>query len=195
MNRVSNYLFSRYIDEGETIVDVAHKHILVLKLDAAKSVFFGLIMPIFLMVIFPVYTFFFALWALGGVFAFLYHVYDWYYDAWILTDHGVVDVQRDGFFDFTSTRIDYHMIEGISYTIKGVLQTIFSYGDITIDKLGTNTRVILHKAKSPKHLERKVMKFQEKYVSDRSIRDHDALKGMLSEMIAYHVQSSKIKSK
>ncbi len=195
MNRLSTYLFSRYIDEGEEIIDVAHKHLLVLKLDAAKSIFFGLIMPAFLLVLFPAYLVFLIIWLIGGLVAMAYHFYDWYYDAWILTDHGVVDVQRNGLFDFTSTRIDYHMIEGISYTIRGVLQTIFSFGDITIDKLGTNTQVILHKAKAPKHLERKVVKLQEHYVSERSVRDHDALKGMLSEMIAYHVQSSKIKSK
>jgi len=84
------------------------------------------------------------------------------------------------------------MIEGISYTITGLWRTVFNYGDIVVDKLGTKTSVKLKDAANPKKLERAVMKYQEKFVNSKSIRDHHALKGMLSEMIAYHVQNDKI---
>ena len=88
------------------------------------------------------------------------------------------------------------MMEGMSYTIKGGIPTIFNYGDITVDKLGAQTFVVLKDASSPKKLERLVMKLQEKYVYERSVRDHHTLKGMLSDMIAYHhVQNEKLNSK
>ena len=87
------------------------------------------------------------------------------------------------------------MMEGIAYSIKGFWQTLFRYGDTTIDKLGAQTSVILLDAASPKKLERLVMKCQEKYIYERSIRDHYALKDMLSDMISYHVQNDKIEPK
>ncbi len=188
------FFFSRYLDEGEFILDVAHRHLLVLKVDSAKVSFFGLLIPLFLYWVFPAAGLLWILWMVIGVFALFDKYVSWYFDAWILTNVGIIDLDRDGFFDFTSTRLDYHLIEGVSYTVKGILQTIFNYGDMTVDKLGTKTSVILKDAANPKALERKMIAYQEKYVNSKSIRDHEALKGMLSEMIAYHVQNGKIES-
>lgn len=189
------YFFRGYLDEGEHILEVAHRHVLVLKVDSAKASFFGLLIPGFLYWLFPQAIFFWVIWAIIGFGGLFYHFIDWYFDAWILTDMGIVDVERNGLFDFTSTRVDYHMIEGISYNINGVVRTLFNYGDIVVDKLGTRTSVMLKDAANPKKLERQVMKYQEKYVNSKSIRDHHALKDMLSEMIAYHVHNQKINKK
>lgn len=189
------YFFTRYLDEGERVLNVAHKHILVLKVASAKASFFGVLIPTFLYWLFPGGFIFWFIWLCVGIGTLFYHFVDWYFDAWILTNAGIIDVEREGFFDFTSTRIDYHMIEGISYNVKGVVQTLFNYGDITIDKLGAKTSVVLHDAANPKKLERLVVAYQEKYVADRSVRDHSALKDMLSDMIAYHVQNGQIDSK
>ena len=84
------------------------------------------------------------------------------------------------------------MIEGIGYKIKGFWQTVFNFGDVTIDKLGAHTSIVLLDAGNPRGVERKVMRYQEKFLKSKSIRDHDTLKGMLAEMISYHVQSGKI---
>ena len=86
------------------------------------------------------------------------------------------------------------MIEGIAYTISGFWRTLLNFGDITIDKIGAKTSVVLKDAANPKKLERKVMAFQEKYVSERSIKDHQNLKDMLANMIAYHMQNGKMAS-
>lgn len=193
--KFSHKLFSSYLDDGERIVDIAHRHILVFKVAAAKTSFFGLILPLFLWYIFPqVPPLFPVAWMIVGVVGMVYHFVDWYFDVWLLTNMGVVDVERNGFFDVSATRIEYHMIEGISYQINGFVRTMFSYGDITIDKLGTKTAVVLRDAASPKKLERRVLKLQDQYVRTRSVRDHDALKGMLSDMIAYHVNSGRVDS-
>ncbi len=186
-------LFAGHLDDGERILDIAHKHILVLKINSAKTLFFGILMPILGYYLFPQLPLVFVIWGAVGVFGLIYHFVDWFYDAWLLTNVGVIDIERNGFFDVTSTRIDYHMIEGISYNIKGIIPTLFNYGDITIDKLGAKTSVGLIDASNPRKLERLVMKYQEKYVFERSVRDHDALKNMLSEMIAYHIQNKKVK--
>ncbi len=185
-------IFSSYLDDGEKIFHVAHRHLLIFKIDSAKPMFFGIVIPTILYLFFPQAWPIFALWGLGGLLGILYFFIDWYYDVWLLTNSGVVDVERNGLFDITSTRVEYHMMEGMSYTIKGVLQTFLNYGDITIDKLGSQTFVVLKDAASPKKLERLVMKYQEKFVNERSVRDHHTLKGMLSDMIAYHVQNKKI---
>ena len=175
-------IFASYLDKGEKIIHIAHRHILRFKIDAAKTTFFGLILPLFFYFLFPQALPILVIWAVVGFFGVLYHFIDWFFDVWLLTTAGVVDIERNGIFDVTTTRIEYHMIEGIAYTIKGFWPTLFNYGDITIDKLGAKTSVMLKDAASPNKLERLVMECQEKYVYDRSIRDHHALKDMLSEL-------------
>jgi len=186
-------IFTGFLDDGEKILDIAHRHIIILKIDSAKTAFFGIFLPGALALVFPQFLLAFAIWGGVGLFGLLYHFIDWYYDCWLLTNVGVIDIERSGLLDITSTRIEYHMMEGMSYTIKGFLPTIFNYGDIVLDKLGAKTSVLLKDATNPKKLERTIMKLQEKYIYDRSIRDHHALKDMLSDMIAYHIQNDKIK--
>lgn len=193
--KLRHRLFLGHLDDGERILYVAHRHILMFKVAAAKVSFFGLFMPAFGYLLFPQFLTVFVIWGIVGLMGLAYHFLDWYFDAWLLTNIGVIDIERNGLFDMTSTRVDYHMIEGTQYTISGVLATIFNFGDITIDKLGAKTSVVLHDAASPKKLERRVMKYQQKYIYERSVRDHQELKTMLSEMIAYHVHNKQLKSK
>lgn len=195
MKKKKKYYFYRsYLDDGERILHVAHRHLLILKLASAKTAFFGIIIPLFGYLLFPQILGIFVIWWGIGAVGLLYHFIDWYFDVWLLTNYGVIDIERNGLIDVTSTRIEYHMIEGLSFTIRGWLPTIFNYGDITIDKLGAKTSVVLKDATNPKRLERRVLQYQEKYVYEKSVRDHHQLKDMLSEMIAYHVTGDKIKS-
>jgi len=185
-------LFNSFLDEGEVIMDIVHRSLIVFYNDSAKVLFFGIFLPILGYWIFPSLALGFIIWGLVGLFGMVYHFIDYYYDVWILTNVGVIDIDRKGIFDITTTRIEYHMIEGTSYNIKGFVQTMFQFGDITIDKLGAQTSVVLKDAINPRQLERKVMQYQDQFISQKSFRDHNALKDMLSNMIAYHVQSGKV---
>ena len=185
-----HWIFSRYVEDEEKIQNVIHRHVLVFKLSILKIGFFGILLPILLYLLLPKAIFFAAIWFTIGFFAILYKFIDWYFDVWLLTNLGVVDLERNGLFDLTSTRIEYHMMEGLSYQIKGVLRTLFNFGDITIDKLGAQTSVILRDSISPKKVERLVLKYQEMFVSEKSVRDHHALKDMLADMIACHIQKT-----
>ncbi|PKL36881.1 hypothetical protein CVV38_03230 [Candidatus Peregrinibacteria bacterium HGW-Peregrinibacteria-1] len=189
---IKNHLFHRHLDEGEKILKIAHKSLITLKLKAVKPVFLGLIIPVILYLLIPKLFPFLTIWVIIGFFTLIYHVIDWYFDVWILTNIGVIDIEYNGLFNMTSTRIDYHQIEGIAYSINGFFQTIFNFGDITIDKMGSQTSLILKEASRPKRLERTLMKLQEEYVFERSVQDHNALKNMLSDMIAYHIKNEKI---
>lgn len=189
---MGNYFFSRFLDDGEKVLHIAHRNILIFLYNSSKALFFGLLLPSLMFVVFPDLVLAWGIWAAVGVFGVFYNFVDWYFDVWLLTNVGVIDIDRNGFFDITSTRIEYHMMEGVSYTIRGFWRTVFNFGDVTIDKLGAQTSVVLEDSIHPKKLESKILEFQDKYVTSRSIRDHQALKTMLSEMIAYHVQNKKI---
>ncbi len=190
--KLKNRIFARFLDDGEKVLHVAHRHISIFMYKSSKVFFFGIVIPIVLYFIFPNLLIGWAIWGGVGLFGVIYHFLDWYFDVWLLTNMGIIDIERNGFFDISTTKVEYHMLEGVSYTIKGFWRTIFNFGEVTIDKLGGKTSIVLEDATRPKKLESKVLKFQDKYILDRSVRDHQTLKSMLSEMIAYHTQNKKI---
>ncbi|MBD3330938.1 hypothetical protein GF354_05425 [Candidatus Peregrinibacteria bacterium] len=190
--KVKYYLFSSHLDDNEEILDVAHRHIFLLFKCSLKTFFFFVLLPILFYLFFPQAIFISLVWLGLGFLGMLYHFIDWYFDAWLITNTGVIDIERNGLFDRNSTRIEYHMIEGIAFNIKGFWQTVLNFGQITIDKIGASTTVILDDAASPKAIERKIIRYQEQFVNEKSLRDHHTLKSMLSEMIAYHIQNEKI---
>ncbi len=191
--RLKFYLFSGHLDDDEKILYVAHRHPFVVFKASFKILLIGVLAPIVFYLFFPQFLMPALVWLGIGFIGFFYHYFDWYFDAWLITTMGVIDIERNGLFDRNSTRVDYHMIEGMAINISGFWNTIMNFGDITVDKLGARTMLTLVDAANPKRIERMVMRYQEQFVNEKSVRDHDALKGMLSEMIAYHIQSNKIK--
>lgn len=186
--KLSHLLYKSHLDEGEKILAVVHRHWLVAKKKIWKASTFG-IMPSILMFVFfrdlwPVAL----IWFLIAAFVYILKMLEWYLDCLVITNVGILDIERRGVFDNTAKRIEYHMMDGVSYTIQGFLPTLMNYGDIVIDKLGGGMQINLQDAPNPKKVERMIMKYQEKFVRDKSFSDHEALKGMLAEMITTHVK-------
>ena len=121
---------------------------------------------------------------------FLYFVktMEWYYDCLLITSIGVVDIERRGIFDNSSKRIEYESIDGVSYVIKGFLPTLLNYGDIVVDKMGSDIQINLQDAANPRKVEKIIMKHQEECMEKKSYVDHEALKGLLADMITTHVK-------
>lgn len=186
--KVKYFLYSRHLDEGEVIYDVAYRHWFILKVKLWKPVTFCLLPPLVLFYFFPVLWPIFALWFLVGIGYYFLKFFEWYYDCLLITNVGIIDIERRGVFDNTSKRIEYHMIDGISYTITGFLPTMLNYGDIVIDKMGMGLQINLNDAANPRKVDRTIMKCQEKFIKDKSFTDHESLKGMLAEMIATHAK-------
>jgi hypothetical protein len=185
---VQNFLFRKHLNDNEKIVAVAHRHFIIVLPQVFKALFFGALIPFFIFILFPQTAMYMLIWMWAGALGLLYHLYDWYFDAWLMTNQGLLDVEWKGMFDKTSTRIEYHMIEGIAYEIKGFWSTIFNYGIVTLEKVGAGTLVQLTNVSHPKKVEQKLLVCQKKYMTQKSMREHGALKDLLTEMIVDHVK-------
>jgi len=188
-----NVLYKRHLEEGEEILAVAHRHWFMLKKKIWKASTFGIVPPLVIFYFFPGFWPILLIWLLIGVFFYILKFLEWYFDCFLITKIGVIDVERRGIFDNTSKRIDYNTIDGISYEIKGFLPTILNYGDIRIDKMGSGVRIDLNDAANPGKVNKLIMKYQGQFVTEKSFTDHEALKGMLADMIASHVKKYGVK--
>ncbi len=77
--KLSHRLFLGNLDDGERILYVAHRHLLMFKIAAAKVTFFGIILPILGYMFFPGFITIFIMWALIGAMGLVYHFLDWYF--------------------------------------------------------------------------------------------------------------------
>lgn len=177
-----------YLDDGEFIHYIAHKKIVVAIVSFIKIGFLGILLPIGLYLILPQALFVSAIWLLIGLVKLSYAIFNWYFDAWIITNMGVIDIEWDGVFNRTSIRIDYQNIEGVVVEVNGFLQTVLNYGNIHISRIGSGNPVTLEEARNPREIEQKVLYFQDMYNFKRNLNEHSALKDLLTSMLHTHVQ-------
>lgn len=180
---LARLFFGYHLEEGENIKYIARQHIWLHRKPLFKSLLLGVTLPVTLALIFPPFLIYWFVWLLVGGFWFFYRICDWYFDAWLVTDRSVLDIEWNGFFHRSSTRLEYHTISGLSFTITGFWGTVFRYGRISIDTYGNNS-FVLENAANPKEVELNILACQEKAVENQSYRDHETLKGILAEMIA-----------
>jgi hypothetical protein len=188
MSALRRYLFSDYLEDEEEIIFVAHRHFFVFITDVFRVVVFHALIPAGFWIMFPQLLWIYLVWAAIGVFRSLLVVQDWFYDCWLITSMGVVGVEWTGYFERTSSRVEYQSIEGMSYTIKGVIPTIFNYGNVTLAKLGGSTSVTLKDSYNPKRVEKNLISSQERFMTSKNFTDQEVLKQLLSDLVVQHVK-------
>gem|GEM_PF-340642 len=185
---LAQILFESHLDPGEKILEVCHRHPFVMFNDLLHVLFFTFFVPLFLWYLFPGFAIFYYLWFAIGFMRLSYVLSNWYHDAILITNVSLIKATWHGVFDRTSTRLEYQMIEGLTYTIRGLRKTIFNYGDLEISRTGGGTAIALPDAANPQKVERLVLHYQEKFVSDQSLKDAESLKNLLAVMLRQHAK-------
>ncbi len=188
-------LFASHLQDDEKLVYVVHSHWFAAYRTLFKAAFFGLAIPAIFYAMFPIVAaaWVFGIWAAFGLLRFFREVADWYFDAFLITNLGVVDLDWNGVFDKSSTRIAFDDLVGTSYDKKGVWQSIFNFGNLAIQVDGTG-EIKLENACAPQRAEKAVLDAKEQYARERGLEDEKALKTILSGMVKRHVRGEKEKT-
>ena len=129
-------LFRSHLQPNEKLVYVVHSHWFAAYKPVVKVSFFGMLIPALFFAMFPTLLalYIFGSWFVLGFLRFLYEVMDWYFDVLLVTNHGVIDLDWNGVFDKSSSRVDYETIAGVAWEKSGVLANVFNFGNLTLDK-------------------------------------------------------------
>jgi len=185
-------LFARHLEDDEPLCLVVHKHWLLgfralavpaLVLLASWSLLFFL----------PNRMTATGMLLADGVIALwlLRNFLNYFLDAWLITDRSVISVAWHGFFHRASTRIDYSSIEGVSYEVRGILGTLFRFGTVTIEKVGTGTKISLERVGNPRTVESAILLAQERCLRTKNLKDSEAVQDLLSQIVAERTQLQK----
>ncbi len=79
-------------------------------------------------------------------------------DTWIVTNDRILDIVQRGFFYRTVSELNLAKIQDISVRMKGIMQTVFDYGDIEIQSAGTVNKFLFRQVSHPHMIKDEIMK-------------------------------------
>lgn len=88
----------------------------------------------------------------------LYSFFDYFLDIWIVTDKHVVDIEQKALFFRVVSKQEISRIQDVTAEIKGVLPTIFNYGDVHLQTAGAHERFIFRKVPDPYGIVAQILK-------------------------------------
>lgn len=191
---LSRLLFSKHLEDDEVLLRAVHKHWLL----GLKALFwptFFLAVSGFVVWLNPArgVVVVMAAWSLVVLVWWLRNFFDYYLDAWLITNQGIIDIAWHGWFHRQSTRVLYSDLQGISYEIKGVLGTLLRYGTISIEKISTGSVISLDYVHAPKQVEILVLQYQEKYLHQKNMKDAKQIQQLLAALVAEQIQLQDVK--
>jgi hypothetical protein len=178
--------FHSHLDEGERLFFVVHKHYIEVAHAIGVFLLLGVVFPFFLWFFFNIPFPFLFLLFLGMSIWLLYHLVDWYFDVWILTNYSILQVDWQGFFNRTSSRIDYGDIKEVTYSINGFVPTMLDFGQITILTVSGGSFTLPNVA-FPKKIEMVIRDYRSKYARSQRFSDTENLDQMISALVQKHI--------
>lgn len=109
-----------------------------------------------------------------GIILFFYSNFiDFYLDILIVTNDRLIDMEQNGVFARTIAEVDLYQIQDVTSEVKGVLETMFNYGNISIQTAGSVPKFIVHDIHNPHALRREILHLAEE---DRKFHKQQVLK-------------------
>lgn len=188
--KLTQKLFGEYLEKGERIEYVMRTHPIIMHTELAKIKFLYIALPLAMWYFIPASKYLAIALLLVGAWKVFETFINWYYDTWLITNMGVISIGGKRFWGITTTRIEYHMIEGITYQINGFWQSMLEYGRITLEKVGGGQTVVsLDDAYRPREAESAILKCQKAYMRNRNQEDNNELKKLLTQLVANHASA------
>lgn len=156
MNSFEQHFFGKYIRDNETLIEVFHKHFMLIIEDIFLWMLFWIAIPGFLyyhnsfeiQTVIPLQYVYGYMFLIYGIL--LYKLFDWYNDVWIATDIGLVDVNW-WLFSENVVYVDYSKVEWIELRTRTLFDALLWIADVNI-RLASGGHFILHSAYGAKHI-------------------------------------------
>ena len=86
---------------------------------------------------------------------------DFYLDTWIVTNERIINTEQEGLFHRTASELDLASVQDTTAEIHGILQTIFTYGQVYVQTAGERGRFHFKNIDDPERVKEVVTKLVE----------------------------------
>jgi uncharacterized membrane protein YdbT with pleckstrin-like domain len=161
------------LQPDEKIIKIVRRHWYVIVMESVSLAALAILPIIILPVMFSLDIFPFSgqilmlsLFGLACWCFFLWQMFfifwtNYYLDAWIITNHKIIDIEQHGLFrrDVSNYRLD--RVQDITVKIRGLVATWLKFGDIDIQTAGASSHLfIIRHAPNPNEVKNLVMDLQ-----------------------------------
>jgi len=162
MNRLHNFLFQQYLNEEEEIITVTHQNASIVIPDIIFDVIVWIVTPITLAYakILTPYVWY-AL--IPAPFIIIHRLYDWYGDAMIITNKGILNVEWNGIFENYSQRVNIADVSTVFIQKSGIGATVFQYGKLMIN-CQDGSMLSINAANKPERAQTLILRLREQYL-------------------------------
>ncbi len=186
---LQHFFFGKHLDDEEQIILIVQKNWFcgVKVLYAPTFVFIALWTTLYFVRKMAI-LYGLSLASIGILIWWMRNFLDYYLDAWIVTNMGVIEIQWHGWFHRSSSRVLYSDIQGIGYDIHGILGTLFQVGTVSIEKVSTGSAISMEAVRKPKRVEMAVLEAMEAYMLQKNLRDATTVQNILTELVTSTLQ-------
>lgn len=100
--------------------------------------------------------YFLSIW----LFAFLEFT-DYYLDTWIITNERIINIEQEGLFNRTASELDLAAVQDTTAEIHGILQTLFTFGQVYVQTAGEKGRFHFKNIDNPERVKELVTRLVE----------------------------------
>ncbi|MBD3328353.1 hypothetical protein GF340_03550 [Candidatus Peregrinibacteria bacterium] len=184
--KIAQTLFKGYLEDDEKIIHAFHRHPIVIFKELIVIIVFGLVLPIGLWYLFPELLIISGIWVFISLIRILRVLTVWYYDSILVTTNGIVDIYWNGFFDRTSSRMEYINAGGVTTEVRKFHRVLFNYGRVAVQNAGNMDAFVLDDCMNPRKAERIITYYIEHFNQDQKFKDSETLKELLVSMLQNH---------
>jgi uncharacterized membrane protein YdbT with pleckstrin-like domain len=176
--------FTRNLKEGEELVEIVRRFYVSYLWQAIVALIL-ILLPFFLM--FPLFRWgwpgvvsFFVLLVLGVIYG-IRQTLIYFLNALVITDQRIIDFDQSGLFSRVVSEATYDKIQDVSFSIKGVWQTLYHFGDLRIQTAANHITLEIYDIANPQRVQNLIVDLQNQ-VPDPAKEDLSAAE--LLEMVA-----------
>ncbi len=147
----------------EMVVLIVRRYLLVFTGSMVGAALFVLVPFFFLVPLFRLGWIGVGIFSLGlliGVILSIRIVIMYVFNAFVITEDRIIDIDQGGLFDRTVSETTYDKIQDVSVRVRGIMQTVFHYGSVIIQTAGTQANIELHGVKDPEHVQQTIIGLQ-----------------------------------
>ncbi len=100
------------------------------------------VLPVFIILLMSVYYLYMTLYIFFNFFLF-------FLDRWMVTDRHIIDIEQKTLFRRVVAKQELERVQDVTAEINGFMQTLFNYGDVSIQTAGTQEHFVFEDVPAP----------------------------------------------
>jgi uncharacterized membrane protein YdbT with pleckstrin-like domain len=98
-------------------------------------------------------------------------------DVWIVTGSRIVNIEQVALFSRNISELKHNKIQDVTSEVKGIIPTLFNYGDVYIQTAGNKQRFVFKQISDPTNTRNIIMQLQKKAVLEEKREEGEILRG------------------